>query len=363
MKQKPITLAIAALHILLFASCETKTDVNNPDNKLEFKEAFLEKVQTTKAILSDQEQELTLTGKVQYDPDKVINYVPMIGGIIDRSYFSLGDKVQKDQTLLDIRSTELTSLQSERVGLESDVKIAERELKTAKTMFDDNMLSEKELMEAQAKLNQARAAYSKVQTDMSVFGSNKGNGMFSIKAPMSGYIVAKNASSGSTVSADSDPLFVIADLSTVWVTVNVYAGNLLFVKEGQEVAITTLSYPGEVFKGKINTLSQVFDPEEKVLKARIVMPNKDLRLKPEMSVVVKLKNEIHNQLISVPSDALVFDNDRYHLVVEESPNNFVAKEVTLGGHHNKVTYIVSGISEGENIVTRNHLLIYASLKV
>lgn len=286
----------------------------------------------------------------------------MIGGIIERSYFSLGDKVQKGQTLLDIRSTELSSLQSDRVGLESELKIAERELKTAQTMFEDNMLSEKELMEAQAKLSQAKAAFSKIETDMSVFGSDKGNGTFSIKAPMSGYIVSKNASSGSTVSADGEPLFIIADLSTVWITANVYAGNLLFVKEGQEVDITTLSYPGEIFKGKINSLSQVFDPEERVLKARIVMPNKDLRLKPEMSVVIKLKNETHNKLVSVPSEALVFDNNRYYVVVEESPANFKSKEVTLSGHHNDVSYITSGVSEGEDIVIKNQLLIHSGLK-
>lgn len=361
MIKRQITFSIAILQILLLASCGSKSD-DSGNNKFGIKQAFLQNVKTVEAVLSTQEEELTLTGKVEYDPDKVINYVPMIGGIIERSYFSLGDKVQKGQTLLDIRSTELSALQSEKVGLESDVKIAERELKTAKAMFDDNMLSEKELMEAQAKLNQAEAAYSKIQTDMSVFGSNKGSGTFSIKAPMSGYIVSKNASSGSTVSADGEPLFIIADLSNVWITANVYASNLLFVKEGQEVKITTLSYPGEIFYGKINSLSQVFDPEEKVLKARIVMPNKDLRLKPEMSAVIRLKNETHNQLVSIPSDALVFDNDRYYVIVESSPDNFEAKEVTLSGHHKDVTYIASGISEGENVVVKNQLLIYTGLK-
>lgn len=362
MIKRQITFTVAVLHILFLASCGSKSDTSHDNNGLEIKQAFLNNVQTVKSVLSNQEEELTLTGKVEYDPDKVINYVSMVGGIVERAYFSLGDKVQKGQTLLDIRSTDLSSLESDRIVLESEVKIAERDLKAAQAMFDDNMLSEKELIETQAKLKQAQAAYSKVKTDMSVFGSNKGNGTFSIKAPMSGYIVSKNASSGSTISAESDPLFIIADLSNVWITANVYASNLLFVKEGQEVSITSLSYPNEIFHGKINSLSQVFDPEEKVLKARIVMPNKDLRLKPEMSVVIKLKNETHNKLVSVPSDALVFDNNRYYVVVEESSGNFKSKEVVPAGHHNNVTYIASGISEGENVVIKNQLLIYSGLK-
>ncbi|MDR2947740.1 MAG: efflux RND transporter periplasmic adaptor subunit [Prevotella sp.] len=325
-------------------------------------ETFLKSVKTTKAILSNRNEELTLTGKVEYDPDKIINYVSLVNGIAARTYFSLGDKVQKGQTLLDIRSADLSSLQSEAVTSESEVKIAQRELQTSQSMYEDNILSEKELLEAQAKLKQAQATHNKIQNDISVLGTNKGNGAFSIKSPMTGYIVAKNVSSGSTISTDSDPLFTVADLSTVWITANIYASNLQFVKEGMEVAITTLSYPGEIFQGRINVLSQVFDPEEKVLKARIVMSNKELKFKPEMSVVIRLKNETNAQFVSVPSDAIVFDDDRYFVIVQDATGNFKIKEIKLEGHNNKTTYIASGLLEGEEVVTKNQLLIYSGLK-
>ena len=360
MIKKQILFTILASTILLSTSCSKGGDKDKSGEKI--KEAFLQNVKTTKAVLSNQEEELTLTGKVEADPDMVINYVPLVSGVIERSNFTLGQKVQKGQTLVDIRSTEVSSLQSEHTSQESELKIAQRELKSAQSLFEDNMLSEKELMEAQAKVDQAQAELRRVKTDLSVFGSNKGSGSFSIKAPITGYIVAKNASSGSTVSPDSDPLFSIADLSTVWITVNVYASNLKFVKEGMNVKITTLSYPGEVFDAKINTMSQVFDPEEKVLKARIVMPNSDLKFKPEMSVVVKLEDSTHNRLVSIPSDALIFDADKYYVVVEETPDNFKIKEVTLQGHNKNVSYVTSGLSEGENVVVKNQLLIFSGLK-
>lgn len=360
MIKKQIKKGLGIFCIVLLFSCSGKTESATTPDKIN--KAFLQNVRTVRAGLDNQNEELVLTGKVEYDPDKVINYVSLVNGIADRTYFSLGDKVQKGQTLLDIRSSDLSSLQSESIVSESDVKIAQRELQTAQSLYDDNMLSEKELLEAQAKLKQAQAAYNKSQSDIAVHGINKGNGTFSIKAPMTGYIVNKNVSSGSTVSTDSEPLFTVADLGTVWITANVYASNLLFVKEGMEVSITTLSYPGEIFSGKINQLSQVFDPEEKVLKARIIMPNKEMKFKPEMSVVIKLKNEAHEQFVSVPSDALVFDDDRYFVVVEESPDSFKIREVSLRGHNNKTTYIASGLSEGENVVVKNQLLIYSGLK-
>lgn len=356
-----IYLASFFIATILLASCSENSE-KEEKQVVSMRKTFLDNVKTVKSELSNQTQELTFAGKVECDPDKVVNFVPLVNGIVDRTYFSLGDKVQRGQNLLDMRSTELSALQSEKTSLETEETIAQRELKSAQSMYDDGMLSEKEFLEVQGKLTQAQAALNKIINDMSVYGVNKGNGSFSIKAPMTGYVVSKNASSGSTISEGSDPLFTIADLSTVWIVANVYAGNIQFVREGMDVEITSLSYPGEVFYGKINSISQVFDPEEKVLKARIVMQNRELKFKPEMSVVSRLKNENRNKCISIPSDALIFDNNRYFVVVEESAGKFISKEVVLQGHNNKTSYIASGLNEGENIIVKNQLLIYSDLK-
>lgn len=344
----------------LFSSCSNNKE--NTEQEKPIKKTFLDNVTTIEAKLSNQMQELTLAGKVEYDPDKVVNFKPLINGVIDRTYFSLGDKVQKGQNMLDMRSSEVNTLQSDKVSFESEIKIAQRDLETAQSMYNDEMLSEKELLEAQAKLKQAQAAFDKVKKDILIYGTNKTNDSFSIKAPMTGYVVEKNATSGSTVSEGSESLFTIADLSSVWIVINVYAGNLKFIREGMDVEITSLSYPGEIFEGKINSISQVFDPEEKVLKARIVMQNRELKFKPEMSVVVKLKDEKNNKCVSIPSDALIFDNNLNYIVVKTASGDFFAKEVLLQGHNGKTTYISSGLNEGEHVVVKNQLLIYSGLK-
>ena len=257
-KQRKINAMIFGTALFL-CSCSER-EMENAENK-GINKAFLENVKTEKVVLSNFEQGLMLSGKVECDPDKIISYTPLVSGIVEKTYFALGDKVQKWQPLLDIRSSELSGLQSEQIALETELKIAQRELKTAQSMYDDNMLSEKELLEAQGRVRQAQADLEKIKSDMTVMGTSKGNGIFSIKSPMSGYIVHKKASLGSTLSADGEPVFTVADLSTVWITVNIYASDLQFVSEGMSVEITTLSYPDEVFYGKINSLSQVFDPE------------------------------------------------------------------------------------------------------
>lgn len=358
---KRIGIVIIALSGFFCGACSRNKAEEKSENK-KIKEEFLSSISTQKAELSDRLEELTLTGKVEYDPDRVINYVSLISGVVEKTYFSLGDKVQKGQPLADIRSTELSMLQSELISLQSESKIAERELKMAKDLYQDNMLSEKELLEAEAKLNQTKASLKRIEMDMSLYGYNPENNTFSIKAPMSGYIVAKDVSSGSTISNDGNSLFTVADLSNVWITANVYPSNLMFVKEGMDVKITALSYPEEVFDGKINTLSQVFDPEEKVLKARIVMSNSEMKFKPEMAVVVKLQNQSPKQLVAVPSDALIFDNNRYFVVVGNNEKDFTVREVAMQGKNKDISYIASGLDEGESIVTKNQLLIYSQLQ-
>ena len=361
MIKKEITVLLIFVFAWWAVSCSRgvskESDAQNGNIHVDFSKG----IKTTQAVLTNRQEGLTLTGKVEYDPDKIIHYTPLINGVVEKTYFSLGDKVKKGEILLDIRSTELTQLQAELSSLKAEEKIVERELKSAQSMFDSGMLSERELLEAEARLNQCKASLKKTEMDMSLYGYNKENGTFSVKAPMSGFIVNKSVSSGSTISSGGDLAFTVADLSTVWITANVYPSNLLFVKEGMVVEITTLSYPGEVFKGAIKTLSHVFDPEEKVLKARIPISNNDLRFKPEMSVLIVLQKQADQQLLAVPSDALIFDDDRYFLVVEVENGNYSINEVAIQGNHNTFSYIASGVKEGDQVVVKNQLLLYEQL--
>ena len=351
----------AAIIILLLYSCSSKGNKDAGEENGVIKKEFLTGVRTEKPVLSNQEQELILSGKVECDPDKVVYYTPLISGVVERTYFSLGDKVREGQALLDVRSADISAFQSDLISFEAEAEVAKRELQSAQALYEDKLLSEKELLEAKSKLKQAQAAYEKAKSDMSLY-VDKGQGVFAIKSHISGYVVDKKVAPGTPISPDGNLLFTVADLSNVWIIVNIYAGNLQLVKEGMPVEITTLAYPDEVFSGKIDAISQVFDPEEKVLKARIVMPNKDLKFKPEMSVMVKLKNETHHDCLSIPTDALIFDDNKYFAVIETSPGKFEIKEVEQQGHYQKNSYIRSGLSENDQVVVKNQLLIYSELK-
>jgi len=354
-------IIIATITSILLLSCGQQGNKDAREDNGVVMEEFMAEIKTAKPVSGYQEQELVLSGKVECNPDKVVSYTPLISGVIERTYFSLGDKVQQGQALLDVRSSDVSDYQAEMISAEAATVVAQRELQSAQALFDDKLLSEKEWLEAKSQLKQTQATYEKTKSDMSLY-IDKGQGVFAIKSPMNGFIVDKKAASGTTFSPDGDPLFTVADLHNVWIIANVYAGDLRFVTEGIAVEITTLAYPDEVFSGKINAISQVFDPEEKVLKARIVMPNGDLKLKPEMSVVVKLKNETQQDFLSIPTDALIFDNDRYFVVIASSDRQFEIREIQLQGHYRQHSYIRSGLSVNDNVVIKNQLLIYSELK-
>ena len=336
---------IIIIGLLFLVACGNNKQVNQTAGGAVADE-FLKEIVTAKVESKLLQKEFTLTGKVVADPDKTISYSALISGIIVKSYFSLGDRVKKGQTMIDIRSAELSGLQSEST-------IARRNLQSVQALFESGMATEREVVEA-------RSTYEKLQADLAMYGENKGNGVFSINAPGSGYVIEKYGNAGSTISGGSEPLFSIADLSTVWVIANIYAGNLQFVKEGQNVEITSTAYPKEVFTGKINFISQVFDPDDKTLKARIVLPNAGLKLKPEMSVVVRLLNESNAEMATIPSNAVIFDNNRYFVVVGNK--DFKIREIVPFDQNNGVTYISEGLKPGEEVVIKNQLLIYNELK-
>jgi cobalt-zinc-cadmium efflux system membrane fusion protein len=330
---------------LFLAACGNSKQPNQISEGV-ISEEFLKEVVTEKAALKQLQKEFTLTGKITADPDCTMTYSPLVSGVIVKSYFTFGDRVKKGQTMLDIRSSELSALQSE-------LTIAGRNLQSAEAMLENGMATQRDVIET-------RSNYEKLQADLKLYGESKENGVFSIAAPMSGFVTAKYGVAGSTVSAESEPLFSIADLSKVWVVANIYAGNLQYVREGQQVEIRSIAYPKEVFNGKIDFISHVFDHEDKALKARIVLPNPDLKLKPEMSVSVKLLNRSNTEMIAVASDSVIFDNNDYYVVV--AGKDFEIRNIVPYDHCNGFTYISEGLEDGEEVVVKNQLLIYNELK-
>jgi cobalt-zinc-cadmium efflux system membrane fusion protein len=112
----------------------------------------------------------------------------------------------------------------------------------------------------------------------------------------------------------------------------------------------------------VDAVSQVFDPEDKALKARIVVDNADLKFKPGMSVEIRFHQMGEKPFVAIPADALIFDNNKDYAVVRKSENRFAIQEVELIDRNRGTAYIALGLKEGDEVVIKNQLLVYSELK-
>ena len=183
--------------------------------------------------------------------------------------------------------------------------------------------------------------------------------MLVIKAPESGYIVEKNITSGSFIRQDNNgSMFTISNMKDVWIWANVFESDISKVKVGYTAKVTTIAYPGKVFMGKVNEISSVLDPDNKVMKIKIALPNPDMLLKPEMFTNVVITNSENQQSVSVPSRAIVFDSSKNYVVVYNDRCDMKVREVSIIKTVDDVTYIASGLKPGERVVSKNQLLLY-----
>jgi cobalt-zinc-cadmium efflux system membrane fusion protein len=160
---------------------------------------------------------------------------------------------------------------------------------------------------------------------------------------------------------NSTNLFTISDLKRVWILANVYETEIANIKVGEKVTVTTLSYPDKQFKGEIDKIYNILDPDNKTMKVRIQLDNKDNLLKPEMFANVIARQIKDTSMLAVPSNCIVFDRNKNWVIVYKGKCDVQAKPVDIIKSSGKYTYIRSGVNAGDKVITTMQLLIYNTL--
>lgn len=306
-------------------------------------------------------QQIHLVGTIEANPDRVVHFVSLVDGIISKTYFSLGDVVEKGQVLAELKSTELSALQSELNQIMTQIEIANINLAAQEQMFKDGISSNKDWIEAKSHLQILIAEKQRIESNLNLFSASPNKNSFLIKAPSSGIITSKNINSGSTVTDGGEILFSISDLNNVWAMANVYATEIAAIKTGMPIELKTLSYPNEKFEGKIDVVSQVLDEKARVLKARIVLENPKFKLKPGMLADITVFKESIIEAIVIPTSAIIFFNNKNYVLVYYDDCHIEKREIQLLTESNGKTYIENGLNENEKILTENHLLIFEEI--
>lgn len=350
--------------VLLITSCAHKVSPPQHTERDSYclDENFRPKIEFERPIKKMVTEDIHLTGAVESNPDKVVHFMSLVDGMISNTYFLLGDHVRKGQVLAELQSAELSDLYAQSKAIESQIEVAQENLKATQFMFDDGISSRRNLLEARSELAILKAEKEKITTTLSLFSVSPEKGAFQIKASHSGIVTTKSIAPGTPISAGGETLFTISDLSDVWITVNIYASGIQDISIGMEVDIRTLSYPDETFKGTISAISQVLDEEAKVLKARMILPNTDLKLKPGMLVDVTALKKSNTEALSIPTGTMVFDNNQNYVVVYKDDCEIEIRKVDILSKGNGTSFIANGLEESDILISKNQLLVHEQIK-
>jgi cobalt-zinc-cadmium efflux system membrane fusion protein len=353
------TFIIAAISISLLISC--KKEAEQPQAPFKLTETISKGMELATSQTRSVETEIALTGKISFNEDKVARVFPLAGGFVRELFVELGDKVKKGQVLAIIRSPEIAGFNSEGIAAEAQLRVAEKNSQVAEDLYKTGNISEVELINARKELENAKGELQRIREVLDMYGAGK-ESIYPIKSPVSGVIVQKNIALNMELrTEDISPVFLIGNLDDVWVMANIYESDIQHVQEGFEAEITTISYPDKIFKGRIDKIFNLMDPESKTVKARVVLSNISYELKPEMFAKVLVRYTEPVKKMAIPSNAVIFDKSRYFVMVYVSDDKIETREITIYKENQNITYLESGLKDGEQVMVKYQLLVYDAL--
>lgn len=350
------------LSSMLFVACKQKESAEIPNPPFCISDTFQQKLQLDTAKFETVKNSVSLSGKIEANEDQWIKVYPVVGGVVEEMKVALGDYVKKGQVLAVIRSSEIADYQSQISSSASSLRMAEKNLISAKELMAAGLATEREIVSAEADLEKAKAEMNRVKQTNSIYGSS-GNAIQTIVSPMSGYIIEKNVTDKMQFKVDgAQPFFVIANLEEVWVMANVFESDISKIHVGDEAEIKLMAYKDKIFSGKIDRIFNILDPQSRVMKVRIKMPNKDNILKPEMFAKINIfYDDNTGRLLSIPAQAVIFDDNKNYVVVYKGNCSLENREVELSRTIGSKAYINSGLLENEKVISKYQLLVFNAL--
>ncbi len=358
MKNNTILLLAA---LFLASACTKEKKEAEQASAFRLSDTMLAKCEFYNADLKEVKNDLRLFGKIQADNNKQAQVFSIVGGNVIKINVELGDYVKKGQVLAVIRSGEVAAYERDRLDAYGDVAVAEKNLQVAKDLFKGKLSSEKDVIAAQRELERQQAELARINEVFSIYNLKKGS-LYNITASINGFIVQKDININEQIRADkSDVLFSIAEINEVWAMANVNESDIPRVQVGFDASVSTLSYPDEIYKGKIDKIFTEIDPDTKAMKVRVRIPNANYKLKPEMNATVNVAYSEHEQMIAVPSSSVIFDKSKNWVMIFKDRSNIETRLVEVYRSLGDITYISSGLAKGDKVISKNGMLIYDAL--
>ncbi|MEX1256213.1 MAG: efflux RND transporter periplasmic adaptor subunit [Gemmatimonadota bacterium] len=287
-------------------------------------------------------------GIVAFDETRVAYLAPKFGGWVERLHVNFtGQPVRQGQPLLDVYSPELVTAQEE---LLLATRMAESIGRSPVAAVADGA---RELVESARR----RLTYWDISEDQieAVLESGEPRRTLTIHAPVSGVVLEKDVLEGQAFQPGTN-LYMIADLSVVWVNAEVREPNGGGVAEGSEAVVELSAFPSRPIRGRIEYVYPTLQEDARTLRARVAVPNPDGRLKPGMYATVSLSTPTRTAL-SVPTSAVIDTGERQLVFIEMGGGRLIPQEVEVGLTAGDLTEVLAGLEPGQRVVTSAQYLL------
>jgi len=297
---------------------------------------------------------LNVTGVVQPDIARAVPVISLASGRVVEVKARLGDVVQKGQLLLRVRSNDVSGAYQTYLKAVNDERLARLQLERAQTLFDKGAIAKSVLEAAQDAEQDAKVDLDTFAEQLRLLGVDKDHpsGIVDVVAPISGVITDQQVTAAAGVQGLSGPNpFTISDLSYVWIVCDVYENDLDAVKVGETADIRLNAYPAKIFKGRIDNILPILDPNIRTAKVRIEVPNPGL-MSVGMFVTATFYGKQPETYAAIPASAILHLHDRQWVYAPIGSGHFKRLEIVTGNMlPGNMQEVVSGIKPGDQVVS------------
>lgn len=311
-----------------------------------------------------------LPGEIALNADMVSHIVPRLSGVVLESRKNLGDSVEQGEILAVIDSRELGEAKSRYLVSVEREHLARYNFERIQRLWEAQTVSEKEFLTAKKVFTEEKIELAASARKLIALGLTKQElanlvdedesklTNFPVRAPFQGVITRKHIAVGEWVKEDAE-IYIIADLSSVWVEVVVYAKDVECVFLGQKAKVRTESLGLET-SGTVSYVGPLVGEDTRTAKARIVIPNHDRKWRPGLFAKVALVRDDVTPAVVVRNDAVQTYKDKTIVFVQHE-DQYEVRPVTLGRSDNQFSEVLMGLSAGEQYATRNSHILKAEL--
>jgi len=343
---------------------EQAREAKSPDNLLHIEAEMMRDLRITTSAVEQRRggEGVSLLGEVTVNEDSYSQVGAPIAARVAKINVGPGQHVTKGEQLAVLQSAEIGKARSENITAQARLQLAQQTLERKRRLASEHIVAQRDVQEAEAAVASAEADVRASRSTLQALGAADNpsdSSQFSLLAPISGMVIERTALMGQ-LAEPAQPLFKIADLSTVWLSVHAFERDAVRLQTGKTAKVTLPALPGQTFQAKVTLIGKQVDASSRTVPVRIAVANSSGVLRPGMSATAWVPlGQSSQQVITVPAVSVQRIENHWYVFIPKSQDTFELRQVGRGRDLEGEIEIVSGLKSGETVVVDGAFLLKA----